>query len=299
MKVCVSCSIQFEPGSEGEDECMACYYEGPPDHRVELAEVALSRWKARMENAPSLMDPANFDLQAGGCGMTPEEVAARYPEVIAAAKRIKRATYATQEKSLRDAGWVLVGTPEKGEWVPPPLADGILLEVPPDHPLAHTGPFDNRGPKVCEVCGEYEGALLSVGATWICADVEACRQRTRPAPKLDSLNQSLMKAAYKTADQFLEAAIIGPTREHTCRLCGLTGDLARSQYGWVHEACLMADDSESDYEALGYPETDVTELAAINSNIVAAYVYFWAGGWAATIGWDPMRKDIRDATDNG
>ncbi len=162
--------------------------------------------------------------------------------------------------------------------------------------------------KACEVCGEFESALLSVGATWICADIEACRQRTQvkdakealnPPGRLDSLNQSLMKAAYKTADQFLEAAIIGPTREHTCRLCGLTGDLARSQYGWVHDACLMADDSETDYEALGYPETDVTELAAINSNIVAAYVYFWAGGWAATIGWDPMRKDIRDATDNG
>lgn len=41
----------------------------------------------------------------------------------------------------------------------------------------------------------------------------------------------------------------------TCRLCGLGGDLARSQYGWVHETCLTADDSETDYEALGYPET--------------------------------------------
>lgn len=48
-----------------------------------------------------------------------------------------------------------------------------------------------------------------------------------------------------------------PGRWHTCRLCGLAGSLERSQHGWVHEACLLADNSEpTDYEALGYPETE-------------------------------------------
>lgn len=69
---------------------------------------------------------------------------------------------------------------------------------------------------------------------------------------------------------------------YRCRLCGLGGDLERSPYGWVHAACLMADDSETDYEALGYPETDVAEFTT--NDHVAARMCFWVGVWSARIG---------------
>jgi hypothetical protein len=87
-------------------------------------------------------------------------------------------------------------------------------------------------------------------------------------------------------------------REPTCRLCGLPGDLERSQYGWVHEACLTADDTGTDYEALGYPETKVLETNIEHPFWLAAHVGNLSGEWAASMV-RIFEKDIRAATDNG
>lgn len=83
-----------------------------------------------------------------------------------------------------------------------------------------------------------------------------------------------------------------------CRFCGLPDNLERSNYGWVHEACLTADDSAPpDYEALGYPETSY----GINREVdaIAAVTVLPISSWLRSF-MEPdenYRKDILGDTD--
>lgn len=166
----------------------------------------------------------------------------------------------------------------------------------------------------CDACGATEGIHNSGHFGWLCDDVEACILRSRWAPGRDIPEQAqvvvfvppyhkevLSGEAAEAAKELMRHTIRADLAR-TCRLCGLGGDLARSEYGWVHEACLLEDDSETDYEALGYRETGLWETRKEEAIELVADI--WARGpvWsileemAVVVG--DNQKDIRTDSDS-
>jgi len=200
-----------------------------------------------------------------------------------------------------------------------------IYQLSPDHPLAQQFPLDNRGPKVCGVCGENESALLSYGVSWLCTDALACDRR---------FAQKMMKALRKEDPSFGMASSLPPDPLHptgrcTCggegrcawcqEVCACCGGIGVSDEPWYScEECngtgyadgleLPAEGraakieairaGDVDYEALGYPETKIEETDLNNPFWLAAHVGNLSGEWAASMV-RIFEKDIPGATDNG
>lgn len=217
---------------------------------------------------------AESDIQAGGLGMTLEEASAAYPDhrVELAEVALSRWTFAKGQK-------LLFTRSEPGDQLR-------------GHPLAQQFPLDNRGPKVCALCGTFEGALLSTHrADWLCANIEACERRlkvkdAREALAIDKHRERIASLEETNAalnDRLLRIDSLCETGMHTftwrnghgpCRLCG--------------EPSIV---ELPDYEALGYPETGVLWTYADMENVMAdPHVFYVAIGYRARVlDWRPEK----------
>ena len=175
--------------------------------------------------------------------------------------------------------------------------------------------------KVCGACGTYEGALLSEGSGWLCADVDACVHRCR-----EQHRQSLLRAAEalhptgrctcggegqcEWCSRPCPACGV-PTIEHgdtcismqrTCDRCGGLQNVFLMRHGWACDFCLGGD-TLPDYEALGYPETEITEaICGVDGLAMGIDVYLGTmvgDAWERAVRWRDIQKDILGATDNG